>query len=232
MHKKERGKRAKESMKESVKKRESAKKVKREKSAKEKSERKIKHERQRKNERKGKRKFKSVKDRNNTQKSKWERRSKSVKEKKVCRKETKEKKSLCNKEMDTWVSSGWQRHVTHYRQRLEKSLVFLLQSHHMKTNTALVRHRTARHELRSTNTWGRNSRGSQSGTGKRDISASAIPRERCSQHRHMFASCFTELTERAAAKGWKGLQHTSCCCIRDRKTHSGRLTGLLRFKCV
>ncbi len=186
-------------------------------------------------ERKGKRKFKSVKDRNNTQKkSKWERRSKSVKERKCegKRLSSKEKKSLCNKETDTWVSSGWQRHVTHYRQRLEKSLVFLLQSHHMKTNTALVRHRTARHELRSTNTWGRNSWGSQSGTGKRDISASAIPRERCSQHRHMFASCFTELTERAAAKGWKGLQHTSCCCIRDGKTHSGRLTGLLRFKCV
>ncbi len=173
-------------------------------------------------ERKGKRKFKSVKDRNNTQ-SKWERRSKSVKERKCegKRLSSKEKKSLCNKEMDTWVSSGWQRHVTHYRQRLEKSLVFLLQSHHMKTNTALVRHRTARHELRSTNTWGRNSWGSQSGTGKRDISASAIPRERCSQHRHIFASCFTELTERAAAKGWKGLQHTSCCCIRDRKHTAG-----------
>lgn len=59
--------------------------------------------------------------------------------------------------MNTWVSPGRQQHVTHYRQRLEKSLVSLLQSHHMKTNTALVRLRTALNELRSTNTdiWGR-----------------------------------------------------------------------------
>lgn len=33
------------------------------------------------------------------------------------------KASLCNKEMDTWVSPGRQQHVTHYRQRLEKSRV-------------------------------------------------------------------------------------------------------------
>lgn len=58
-----------------------------------------------------------------------------VKEKAKDRK-SKRKSAFCNKEMDTWVSAGRQQHVTHYRQRLEKSLVFLLQSHHMKTNSS------------------------------------------------------------------------------------------------
>lgn len=80
---------------------------------------------------------------------------------------------LYNEGMDTCVSPGRQQHVTHYTQRLEKSLVFLLQSHHMKTNTALVKHRTDLNELRSINT--DIGEGNHSGTGKLNISASGIP---------------------------------------------------------
>lgn len=123
------------------------------------------------------------------------------------------KKGLGNLEMDTSV----------FRQTALCSCYSIT----IWKQTALVRHRTARNELRSTNTdiWGNHSR-----TGILDISASAIQRDTI--WRHIFSSCFTEPTERVALKAWKGLLQTSCCCIRDRKTHSGRLTSLLRFKRV